>query len=230
MPTRRLLWFSAFALVSTRALAQETGPTPPASHSLPDVEMDEPPPPLVPPARDTRTGHFLAGIGPALRVPFGDLRQGEAASNLGTGFGLALDLGFGISRTVMFGAWGNLWEPGSRQLSYAVGPFVRYHLVQGLRFDPWVLLGIGYQAQNRDTPLVDRHFSGIEFTHLAMGGDYDCWRGVGFGPWIQFDAGVYTKRPDTNSAGQLDAPSHVGSAVHYGFVAGLRVVLDVPGK
>jgi hypothetical protein len=221
----------AFALAASGALAQapESGP-PSSTPSLPEVEMDEPPPPVVPPARDTLGGHFAAGLGAALRVPFGDLRQGESASDLGTGFGAALDLGYGISRTVMIGAWGNLWEPGTSQLGYAVGPFVRYHLVQGMRFDPWVLLGIGYQSQNHDAPLVDRHFSGIEFTHLVLGGDYDAWSNFGFGPWLEFDAGIYTKRPNTGPAGQPDGPGHIGTAVHYGFVAGLRIVLDFPGK
>jgi hypothetical protein len=221
----------ALAFASSQALGQAPEPAAPSSTpSLPEVEMDEPPPPVVPLAHDVRSGHFVAGIGPALRVPFGNLRQSEAANNLGTGFGAALDLGIGISRYVMVGAWGNVWEPGSQQLSYGVGPFIRYHLVQGLRFDPWLLYGIGYQSQNRNTPTVDRHFSGIEFTHLAIGGDYDAWNNLAFGPWLEFDAGVYTKRPNTNSFGQSDAPTHVGSDVHYGFVFGLRAVFDVPGK
>ena len=192
--------------------------------------MDEPPPPVVPDARDTRGGHFELGAGAALRVPFGDLRSGEAASNLGTGFGAALDLGYGISRTVMFGAWAHIFEPGTHDMGFSVGPFVRYHLVQGMRFDPWILLGIGYQSQNHDAPGVTRHFSGIDFTHLAIGGDYYKWSGLGFGPWLEFDAGVFTKRPDTTPGGLPDGPAHVSTAVNYSFVAGLRLVLDVPGK
>jgi len=192
--------------------------------------MDEPPPPVVPLARDTRGGHFELALGAALRVPFGELRQGEAASKLGTGFGAALDLGYGISRYVMVGAWGNLFEPGTHDMGFSVGPFVRYHLVQGMRFDPWVLVGIGYRSQNHDAPGVTRHFSGIDFAHLALGGDYYASSGVGFGPWLEFDAGVLTKRPDTGTTGAPDGPTHIGTSVNYSFIAGLRVVLDLPGK
>jgi hypothetical protein len=231
MPARRLPWFLALALASPGALAQAQGPTPPSSGpSLPEVESDEPPPPLVPPARDTRSGHLTAGLGAAVRVPFGNLRQGEAASDLGTGYSLALDLGFGVSRTVVVGAWGNVFDPGSREFGYVVGPFVSYHVVQGMRFDPWILAGLGFQSQNADTAVVKRHFSGIDFAHVALGGDYYLSSGLGLGPWLGFDAGVLTNRPDTNSAGQPDGPVHVGAAVNFSFLAGLRLVLDVPGK
>jgi hypothetical protein len=230
MPARRLPCFLAVAFISTRALAQG-GPTPPSGPpSLPEVEMDEPPPPVVPLARDTRGGHFELGAGAALRVPFGHLRQGEAGSSLGTGFGAALDLGYGISRSVMVGAWAQVFEPGTHDRGFSVGPFVRYHLVQGMRFDPWLLLGIGYRSQNHDAPGVTRHFSGIDFAHFALGGDYYAWSGLGFGPWLELDAGVLTKRPSTNAAGAPDGTAHVGTDVNYSFVAGLRIVLDLPGK
>jgi hypothetical protein len=99
-----------------------------------------------------------------------------------------------------------------------------------MRFDPWILFGLGYQVQNHDAAGVTRHFSGIDFAHLTLGGDYYAWSGVGFGPWLEFDAGVLTKRPNTSTAGLPDGPTHVGADVNYSFIAGLRVVLDLPGK
>lgn len=219
----------AALLVAPGAFAQATGPATQSAPSFPEIEDDEPPPPPVPLARDTLSGHFVAGLGGAVEAPFGNLRAGEKAANLGAGAGAAIDLGFGVSRSLAAGAWGNVLSFGSGQTSFSVGPFVRYHLVQGLRFDPWVLLGVGYRSQRRDSPLGQREFSGFEFLHAVLGGDYYVWSGVAFGPFIELDGGVFTKRPKTTSTGQPDTAS-VGSAVHLGFAAGLRVVLDLPGK
>jgi hypothetical protein len=99
-----------------------------------------------------------------------------------------------------------------------------------MRFDPWILFGIGYQSQNHDAPGVTRHFSGMNFTHFAIGGDYYVLSGLGVGPWVEFDAGVLTNRPHTTPAGVPDGPVHVNADVNFGFVAGLRLVLDLPGK
>jgi len=234
MPARRLPWFLATLLASASALAQ--GPAPAQSApSLPEVEDDEPPPPLVPPAENTLGGHFVVGLGGAVQVPFGSLRHNEKASNLGAGLGASLDLGVGVSRAVVLGAWGNFFEFGTKKTSFAVGPFVRYHLVQGLRFDPWVLFGPGYRSQSRDTPVVKRQFAGLEFLRVAVGGDYYPWSGVGFGPWLELDGGIFSTLPKTNSAGQPDLddaghPVTVSTAMHLGFVTGLRLVLDLPGK
>ena len=235
MPARRLPWFLAAALGSATALAQGPAPAPQSAPSPPDVEDDEPPAPLVPRAKDTLGGHFVAGLGGAVQAPFGELRQSEKASNLGAGLGASLDLGIGVSRAVVLGAWSNFFEFGTRKTSFAFGPFVRYHLVQGLRFDPWVLFGPGYRSQTRDAPLVKRQFAGIEFVRIGVGGDYYPWSGIGFGPWLELDGGLFSTRPKTNSAGQPDRddagqPVTVSTAMHFGFVSGLRLVLDLPGK
>jgi hypothetical protein len=191
--------------------------------------MDEPPPPLVPPAHDTLSGHFVAGLAGAVQAPFGQLTLSES-SNLGAGFGGLLDLGFGVSRTVVVGAWGNFFEYGTGQTSYALGPSVSYHLVQGLRFDPWILAGVGYRSLHLDTAGVTRHFSGFEFAHVVVGGDYYVFSGFGLGPWLDFDSGVFTTRPHTNAAGESTGRHTPGIATHFGVSGGLRVVLDLPGK
>jgi hypothetical protein len=235
MFARRLPWFFAFGLASTHAFAQQQGPATQSAPSLPEVESDEPPPPLVPAAKDTLAGHVTAGLSVGAQWPFGELRQGENSSNLGAGFGGNLDLGIGVSRTVVIGVWGSFYDYGtnaygSNETSYTVGPTVSYHLVQGFRFDPWILAGVGYRELSRDTRLVNRHFSGIEFAHVVVGGDYYLWSGLALGTWIDFDSGVFTTRPGSNEAGQTGLGNTSGSAVHYGFSGGLRLVLDFPGK
>lgn len=230
MPARRLPWFLAFGLASTSAFAQApTGPQTQSAPSLPEVEMDEPPPPLVPEAHDTLSGHLLAGLGAAVQAPFGQLTRSESL-NLGAGYGATLDLGFGVSRTVVAGLWGNLFAYGSGKTSYAFGPSVAYHLVQGVRFDPWILAGVGYRSMTLDTTSVKRHFAGFEFAHVVVGGDYFLFSGVGLGPWVDFDSGVFTTRSHYNASGQLTGAKLPGIATHFGFSGGLRLVLDLPGR
>src|SRR5262245_61524050 len=121
MAAPRLLPIAAILLVSEGALAQgepQKAPSLPSGDVEPDE--DEPPPPLVPDASDTLGGHFVAGLGLALDVPFGKLRGGESAANLDPGPSGALDLGFGVSRTVVVGAWGELTSYGSRGHGYAL--------------------------------------------------------------------------------------------------------------
>ncbi len=83
----------------------------------------------------------------SIEAPFGELPDhNNNAANLGAGLGVAGDLGFGLSRSVVIGAWGTFASYGSNGTSFGVGPFVRYHLVQGVRFDPWIFLGAGFGA------------------------------------------------------------------------------------
>lgn len=217
-------------LGSTLALAEPAPAAAPGTEPAAEAatDDDEPPLPYVPAAADTLGGHFVVGAAALVEAPVGKLRQGENAAGLGPGFGGTLDLGFGVGRAVVLGAWGNFVSYGSHGSSFALGPFVRYHLVQGLRFDPWILAGAGYRSLTRDSG-PKRQFSGFELAHVAIGGEYYAWSGLGFGPWLGLDLGIYGTRPKTNSAGQPDAAS-VDADVHLGFAGGLRVVLDLPGK
>jgi hypothetical protein len=230
MPGSRLPWFVLPFFASATALAQPESPPAaspaPATDAAPD---DEPPLPLVPPAHDTLGGHFVVGLGAALEAPFGDLRDGDNAANLGPGLGGALDLGFGLSRSVVLGAWGTFSSYGSDGTGYAVGPFVRYHLVQGVRFDPWLLAGAGYRSLERDVQGQKQRFAGIELLHLVVGGDYYPLSNFGFGPFLELDVGIYGTRPKNVTPEQPNG-ARVAPAVHLGFAGGLRLVLDLPGK
>jgi hypothetical protein len=179
---------------------------------------------LVPLAPDTLGGHFVLGVGGSIEAPFGELDHKNNAANLGAGLGVAGDLGFGLSRSVVIGAWGTFASYGSNGRSFGVGPFVRYHLVQGVRFDPWILLGTGFRSLNREVQGQKLEYSGIEIARLAVGGDYYPWSAFGLGPWLELDVGAYGKRPD-ESPGNRPA-----LGVHLGFVSGLRLLVDLPGK
>jgi len=214
---------SATPLAGAEPLLQPPSPTP--------VPNDEPQPPFVADAADTLGGHIVVGGSAAFAVPWGDFQQGTTASDLGPGYGFGLDLGYGLSRSVVVGIWGqySLYAEGAdcgncTASSYAVGPFVRYHLVQGMRFDPWLLAGIGYRAMSIEPgnrPGIGQgDYAGVEWIHFALGGDYYPVKNFGFGPLVEFDMGVFGKHPAED----------LGSELHYTFVGGLRLVLDVPGK
>lgn len=230
-------------LAAGHAMAQTPSPEKPP---LVEIEEDkEPVTPLIPDAADKLSGHLLAGASGSFVAPFGHLENGAAAGRLGNAFGASLDLGFGLSRTVAVGAWGQYAAfSGDNCLpsvgvsanddcsasSFAVGPFVRYHLVQGVRFDPWVMLGVGYRRFSIDAGLLSdptyrglsgkQGFSGIDFMHVVVGGDFYLFRAFGFGPFLELNAGTLTERPDSGRNGSV-----------YGtFSAGLRLALDLPGR
>jgi hypothetical protein len=246
MLVRRLLWSFGLLLGPATAFAQGT-----ASPAEPNVVDDaEALPPLVPPAHDTLGGHFIIGASGMVAGPFGELQTGYAARDLGAGFGGMLDLGIGLSRNISIGLWGEglayssssacrFWhlpnaprDPCSA-LSFTIGPFVRYHLMQGMRFDPWILLGPGYRSLSQETPNGTKRYGGIDYLHVVIGGDYYVTSGVGIGPWVGLDGGVFTTRPEPMC--RAEACSGPGGPVaktawHTELVAGLRVVLDIPGK
>ncbi|HMJ10668.1 MAG TPA: hypothetical protein VK524_04630 [Polyangiaceae bacterium] len=206
--------------------AEEAAPAKPKV-ALPgdEVDDDEPEPPLLPAAQDTVGGHLQLSPSAALVIPFGELSDGTSQSSvLGIGPGFALDVGFGVSRSVVLGAWGQLVSFGAGSecsdcsaTSLAGGAFVRYHLVQGVRFDPWLSAGVGFRTLTAGVD--DARFSGFDFMRFQVGGDWYPARFLGFGPFAELDAGAYTSQP-----GDAD------SAAYFQFATGLRLTLDVPGK
>lgn len=220
-------------------------PQAPSPSGVHVVDDDTPPPPAAPRAKDLLGGHVLVGgsVGPAWSL--GKLASDVAAvRGLGTGLTLQADAGLGFSRTVVLGAWANYtrYRDGDRcgvasssegcsAYSLAVGPFVRYHLSQGLRFDPWVLLGAGYRRVRYDEGVTNplrasseltesRTYSGLSWLRLELGADYYLWSGIGLGPFGALSLSSYTDRPSTTG----------DAAVNTELSFGLRVLLDVPGR
>jgi hypothetical protein len=179
----------------------------------------------VPLARDTLGGHIGVGVTPALIVPFGSFQSGSSQADvMGPGFGVLADVEFGVSRTVMLGLYGELgmpdgqgaWSGGNAQ-TLAVGPFVRYHLVQGVRFDPWVGFGAGF----RHTKRGDESYTGIDFARLQLGGDYYASKNIGFGPLVELALGTFVG---------ADGATLGTKAVNAHLIVGARFTFDGPGK
>jgi len=204
----------------------QLGP-PPSSEQDAEDGPDEPQVPMTPPAPDPLTGHFTLGASAVLEFPTGrlgsDLSRG---GQLGSGWGLALDAGLGIARPTVLGAWGEFASysagkhcEGCESKGLGVGLFVRYHLVQGLRFDPWLAYGAGFAQLSIDDHGTTKDFTGLTWARFELGGDWYALPNLGLGPTLTFSSGGYFKRPDM--AGDL--------ASFWDVSLGLRLTLDVPG-
>jgi hypothetical protein len=232
---RALLTGLGALLFPTLALAQsapadaklDPDAPPPSVHIVDDTE---PKTPLVPRAPDLLGSHVLLGAAAGPAWSLGKLgTETAAARGLGTGLGFRADAGFGLSRTVAVGIWGAFatYADGDSCGSFcggkafAVGPFVRYHLSQGLRFDPWLSLGAGFrQVAFEDASGARQRFAGLEWLHLELGADYYMFSGVGIGPYGSLGLSTYTKRTGANG----------DAAVNSELSVGLRFLFDLPGR
>jgi hypothetical protein len=220
---RRLLLAPCLAL----GLLLGAGPARAQAPSLPPPEPEEDETaPIIPAASDTLGGHLVLALSPAVTVPGGSYDRSQPASRVGPGWGGGVDVGFGINRAVALGVYGQYFAhqagSGSTRVTtteFAVGPFVRYHVVQGLRFDPWILLGAGYQSATVKERGLSEKFTGFA-ARLAIGGDYYVLSGLAFGPFVELDLGSFLEHPAKGTPATL----------HAAFLAGLRVTFDTPGK
>lgn len=235
---KRVLLLSAVTFCLPGSALAQTAPAASATAGLdPDappptvhlVDDSEPKSPLVPRANDLLGSHVLLGgsIGPAWTL--GNLGSNFAASRgLGTGLGFRADAGLGLSRSVVLGVWGGYTSYGNGSgcsdcagRAFSVGPFVRYQLSQGLRFDPWLSIGASYrQVSYVSDANATSKFKGIEWLRLEMGADYYVLSGFGFGPYGALGLSSYSKRP--LSAGDASVSPEL--------TFGLRLLLDVPGR
>lgn len=184
--------------------------------------------PMTPPASDTLSRHISASLSLAAGFSLGRLAEDLwYRDRVGAGLQVGADLGYGVSRQVVIGVAGSwLSAPGAGGCndcslsSVIVNPMVRYHLVQGLRLDPWVSIGVGYRFSNLEVDSVSSSFRGFEWLKLGVGGDWYALRSVGLGPFLSGSVGAFDQRPE--GVGK--------SAVHWELACGLRVALDVPGR
>ncbi|MEO8901910.1 MAG: hypothetical protein ABI488_08595 [Polyangiaceae bacterium] len=213
--------------------APSATPTAAAAPAIVVVPSEPEHPPLepIPSAHDTLGHHFVIGGAVGAKWGFGSLSDGsKQAQQLGTGLALNLDLGFGLSRNVVVGAWGEFDDYSSPSAcsscsaqSFAGGPFVRYHIVQGTRFDPWGAIALGLRQTKVDPGAgnATSSYFGPDWLRLTLGGDWYPLANLGIGPYIEFDIGAYNKHPNSGT---------VDTTLHTGLGTGLRVVLDFPGK
>lgn len=183
--------------------------------------------PASPAVPDTLARHLTISASAALAVPFGSLNAGTSASSLtGSGAGFGAEVGYGVSHTVVVGVWGQMLRLGGGSTcsscsttSFAGGPFVSYHLVQGVRFDPWMSAALGFRTATISGSGADKKYSGVEWLRLQVGGDWYAFRNLGIGPFLELDTGWF-----------YNHPAATAGALHWQFLAGARLTFDLPGK
>ena len=202
------------------------------------VEDDrEPLPDPIAPATDSVSKHLMLSLSAGYSVPFGKLEdsipQRDVFGNQGA-FGL--ELAVGVSRQVMVGLWGQgvIADSGDEcktcsGLGFAGGPFVRYHLVQGMRYDPWISYGAGLRhvvISDRD----DFAYDGIDWLRLTLGGDWYASSNIGLSPFLELGSTVFFSRPDDATAIGRGQKADDNAALAWQFIVGGRITLDIPGK
>ena len=184
----------------------------------PDQPVLEP----IPDASDLLRGHLVLGAALGAKWPFGSLNDTSTQrSVLGPGLALNLDLGIGVGRNLLLGAWGEFDSFSApprcsvcSAKSFAGGPLLRYHPVQGARFDPWGVLAMGARQTDVDNGSGKTHrYSGIEFLRLVLGTDWYASSKFALGPYVELNFGTYSD-----------------GTIHTDLGTGLRFTLDFQGK
>ncbi len=152
---------------------------------------------------DTLTRHFLVSIGAGYNIVFGYLDSQTLLQNrVSTGFGFLLDVGYGITRYVEVGlnanyaTFGNATEcPNCKAQSFDAIGALRYHLVQGVRFDPWLRTGLGLSAFQLHENQASQTYVGLHWFELSIGGDWYFSRNFGIGPLLCISLSSYFDHP-----------------------------------
>src|SRR5512145_1789995 len=204
-------------------------PTPNPAEPLRFAKPDSEPPLPVRPAsidRDELTGHLRLGLAGAFGTLSGSFLEssGIGSKLAGSPFFLG-DLGVGISRhleVLVAGDYSSASHGSScsscRATSWAIGPMLRYQLVEGTRFSPWLALGAAYRKSSLEGYDVSSVRS-IEFLRLQLGGDWFALSNIAVGPVLGL--GV---------AASFDASKGDDERVFALFYGGLRLLFDVPGR
>jgi hypothetical protein len=189
----------------------------------------------LPPARDTLGGRLALSMGGGLVVPFGPL-EAEVPWRDTTGHGPGIDLepAVGVSRSVMVGVWlgasrlgrGDLCQDCST-LTAAGGPLVRFHLVQGLKLDPWVSAGVGLRSI-RVAADERLDYLGIDWLRATVGADWYASPHLAVGPFVQLLAGASVDRPQSSPLDERPFDDH--GSVYWMFSSGLRLTLTLPAR
>lgn len=201
---------------------------PPPATAPENAEKEERAPELVPFRRDAIGGHFQVGLTGLVTFPFGSTSKDVGArTRAGWGGGGAIDLTYGVDRYVALGAYAEMGALGESRKCQACtgtflgsGAFVRYHVSQGLRLDPWVSYGLGFTGFGGKDGDEVSHYSGVEWMRLGVGADWYLSPGLLIGPVFGLSAAHMVERP------KLEAP---GGPLMRATI-GLRIAFDSPGR
>jgi len=178
------------------------------------------------PDRDQLSSHLRIGAAATYGTFSGRfLTDNPIGERLGGSPLVTIDFGFGVSRQLEVAISGDYSSAASGSncdycaaSSWAIGPMLRYHLVEGTRFDPWMALGVAFRRNSWDYGAT-RSVDSIEFVRLNVGGDWYATSNVAVGPVLGL--GLDTA---------LSEPAGAHRALFALYYAGLRLTLDLQGK
>lgn len=214
----------AFALISSAASAAPRRDRSEACQDEPEQCVNAH---RMAPSGDSLAGHVIVSGSVAAAWPTGkleaDVSQRQLISTAGTV--AALDLAYGFGSWFTVGAW---WQygrfgagpscPGCIASTLGIGVDLGYHPLGVRRFDPFVTAGLGYRSTAIGNGLSpDITYSGFEWLRLQSGMDYYPFDHVGFGAFVELDAGNFLHRANTPLA---------STAAHEQLLLGGRVSFD----
>lgn len=174
-------------------------------------------------------GHLQFAASASYALPFGRLSDEQSRTERSRGGGLfSGEAAIGLGRFVFLGAYGEYGLYQAAQgcddcsaSSWGAGLQVAYHVVQGLRIDPWISYGVGYRQLSTFGALPDpARYHSLEWMRLSMGADWYVTSGFAVSPIAQFGAATTLDAPRGESPGSTDLR----------FQFGLRLLLDIPGR
>lgn len=204
---------------------------PPVPHAQPEIVQQSPEPSskliLAGPITDTVTHHLLAIGGTGYAAPAGSLdSQTSLRSKVSGGPTVFVGVGYGVTRNVdaeaiaTYTAYGNTTEcPDCRAKAYDAIGAIRYHLVQGVRFDPWLRTGLGVSIVAFKETQDSRTYTGLRWFDLTIGGDWYATRNFGLGPFLGIALSSYLAHPAASA-------TSVGAKL----VLGVNLSFDASGK
>jgi len=205
-----------------------TKPDPAATHRVTPSEK-EPVPTIITagPVVDTLSSHFVLGLAATYGRALGRLdSRTSSIDNMGAAQSLVADIAYGVSPHFAFALQGGLGRAGDTSSCadcnanfWLVRPWLRYHLVQGTRFDPWLGIGAGLRGLTLKGRPGSDSYLGIDLVSLTVGGDWYATSQIGFGPLLSLEVTRYVHGPEGTSARNSTT-----------LLTGIRAVLDIPGK
>jgi hypothetical protein len=153
------------------------------------------------------------------KVPIGD-RLGDALI-----FGL--DVGYGLTthwELALAGDFSLVSDGDSCSVceaaSYGAGPRLRYHLVGGTRFSPWVSYGFSLRQTSLDQQDGSASFTALEPVRLELGGNWYVTSNFLLGPVLAAGVARSVSTTDDQGSGRWQVQ----------LSAGLRIALDPTGR
>jgi hypothetical protein len=216
---------------------------------------EAPPAQARPAAFDQRTMHLLIHGRVGAAFPAGSITSGfgtAGASSAGIGFGGGI--GLGLSRYLVLEASGGFAKLGAEDgcdacsaSSFDFGVGFSYHLAQGIAFDPWISYGVGFRSatfvshglrdwiSNDTSPGASSStsefmFQGVDFTRLALGGEFYPLPALGFGPYLELDLGTTVARKDNLEAEIPRSDKTLEASVYAIIHFGMRITFDPVSK